>query len=142
MAPVLQCAAFRLAEAPASVLPFTAGTTQTVGGGGGGGGGGGVADVKLAVAARASLIVTTQVAGWPAQSPVHPEKVSPASGVAVRETVAPSRKMALHAPAHAMPPGALATCPFPLVETVRPRVVTSRKAAPLAPLLSLAIIVT
>src|SRR5262249_61164659 len=119
MTPVLQCAAFRLAEAPASSLPFTAGTTHAVGGGGGGGGGG----VKFAVAARGPPIVTTQVAGWPAQSPLQPEKVSPASGVAVNVTVAPSRKMALHAPAHAIPAGVLATCPFPLVETVRPRVV-------------------
>src|SRR5512133_1272372 len=35
MVPVLQCAACRLAEAATSVLPFTAGTTQTGGGGGG-----------------------------------------------------------------------------------------------------------
>jgi hypothetical protein len=98
--------------------------------------------VKFAVAARAAPIVTTQVAGWPAQSPVHPEKVAPESGVAVSETLAPSRKLALHAPAQAMPAGALATCPFPLAPTVRLRVVALRKAAPLAPPASVAIIVT
>src|SRR5262249_54988702 len=143
MSPVLQCAACRLSEAPTSVLPFRAGTRQAAGGGGGdaGGDGGGVADAKFAVAARAPPMVTVQVAPWPAQSPLQPPNENPASGVAVSDTDVPSRKFAEQVPPQLIPLGGLVTTPCADV-TARLRVVTFRKPAPLAPLLSLAIIVT
>jgi hypothetical protein len=111
------------------------------GGVGGGGGGGGVRDVKFAVAVRAAPNVTKHVAPWPAQSPVQPPNEKPLSGVAVSETVVASRKFAEQVPPQLIPLGELVT--WPCVEvTKRLRVVTFRKLAPLAPLLSLAIIVT
>jgi hypothetical protein len=146
----LQCATCRLVEAPASDLPFTAGTMQAAGGGGGGGGGGdggdgggggGEKDVKFAVAARAPPNATTQVAGCPAQSPDQPPNENPVSGVAVSDTDVPSRKFAEQLPPQLIPPGELVTCPCAEL-TERLRVVTLRKLAPLAPELSLAIIVT
>jgi hypothetical protein len=109
--------------------------------GGGGGEGGGAVAVKLAAVLLAAFIVTTHVAPWPAQSPLHPVNANPAAGVAVRETVAPSRKFAEHELAQLIPAGALVTWPFAAV-TLRLRVVTERNWAPLAPELSVATIVT
>lgn len=45
--------------------------------------------LKLAVAVRAALIVTVQVAAVPVQAPLHPAKVLPLAGVAVRVTAVP-----------------------------------------------------
>ena len=145
--PVEQWAACRVVRAVASGRPLTAGTTQTTrdgagGGGGGDGGAGGLPLVKVAVAVRAALIATVQVAGWPAQSPVQLTKAAPGLAVAVSETVAPSRKLAEHVPPQTRPAGALVTRPFPALLTVKFCVVTLRNFVPLAPPASVAINVT
>jgi hypothetical protein len=149
IAPAEQCASCRVVRAAARGRPLIAGTRQTTGdsageGGGGGVGGGadGLALVKVAVAVRAAAIVTTQVAGWPAQSPVQPAKAAPGLAVAVSETVASSRKLAEQEPPQTRPAGTLVICPFPALLTLKFCVLTLRNFAPLAPAASVAIIVT
>src|SRR3954447_4762952 len=107
-----------------------------------GAGGGGLTLAKIAVSARAALIGTTQVAGWPAQSPVQLTKAAPGLGVDVSDTAVPSRKLAEQVSPQARPAGALVTCPFPTALTRRFCVVTLTNLAPLAPLASVATIVT
>ena len=98
--------------------------------------------MKIAVSARGALIVTAQVAGWPAQSPVQLTKAAPGLGVAVSETAPPSRKLAEQAAPQVRPAGALVTCPFPTVATVRFWVVTLANMAPLTPPASVATMLT
>jgi hypothetical protein len=98
--------------------------------------------VKIAVAVRAAAIVTMQVAGWPAQSPVQPAKAAPGLAVAVSETVSSSRKLAEQEPPQTRPAGTLVICPFPILLTLTFCVVTLRNFAPLAPAASVAINVT
>ena len=63
----------------------------------------------------ASSIVQVPV---PVHGPVHPAKSELASGFAVRVTVVPLVKVALHVSPQSMPAGALATVPVPLPECV------------------------
>jgi hypothetical protein len=77
---------------------------------------------NVAVTVTASSIVTTQVGAVPAQPPpLQPASSAPSPGVAVSVTVLPTRKSALQASPHAMPPGLDDTVPVavPLRATVR-----------------------
>jgi hypothetical protein len=67
---------------------------------------------KLAVTAFAASMVTTHVE-VPAQAPDQPANSEPLSAVAVKVTVLPVGKSALHADPQTMPDGLLTTCPAP-----------------------------
>ena len=54
----------------------------------------------------------------PVHGPVHPAKSELASGFAVRVTVVPLVKVALHVSPQLKPAGALVTVPVPLPESV------------------------
>jgi hypothetical protein len=58
----------------------------------------------------------------PAHAPLHPANAEPAAGVATRDTLAPALKPWRQSLGHAIPSGALVTCPLP-----PPRVTTSRR---------------
>jgi hypothetical protein len=68
---------------------------------------------KLAVTLRAALIATLHELAVPLQEPLHPAKVEPVPGVAVRVTVASCAKLALQVAPQLMPVGALVTVPVP-----------------------------
>jgi len=70
------------------------------------------ADWKVAVTARARLIVTWQ-APAPVHAPLHPANTDPTPGVAVSVTTVPLSNEALHAAPHAMPGGVEPTEPPP-----------------------------
>ena len=74
---------------------------------------------KLAVTARAALIVTVQ-APVPVQLPLQPVKVEPAPGAAVSVTTVPGVKEAEHVAPQEIPAGLLVTVPLPApaLETV------------------------
>jgi hypothetical protein len=63
------------------------------------------------------FMVTGQVA-TPVQAPLHPEKVLPGAGVAVRVTELPLEKLALQVEPQLMPAGLLVTAPEPVGATV------------------------
>ena len=67
---------------------------------------------KLAVTARAELIVTVQ-APVPVQLPLQPVKVEPATGAAVKVTMVPVANAAEQLAPQEMPAGALVTVPVP-----------------------------
>ena len=69
--------------------------------------------VKVAVTARAALIVTLQVP-VPVQLPLQPVKVEPAASATVKLTVAPLVNEAAHVVPQEMPAGALVTVPPPV----------------------------
>ena len=69
--------------------------------------------VKVAVTARAALIVTLQVP-VPMQLPLQPVKVEPGAGAAVKATAAPLVNEAAHVVPQEMPAGALVTVPPPV----------------------------
>jgi hypothetical protein len=68
--------------------------------------------LKVAVTDLAAVMETEQ-APTPEQAPLHPAKVDPEPGVAVRMTDVPLTKFAVQALGQAMPPGALVTEPEP-----------------------------
>lgn len=60
-------------------------------------------------------------ASWqfvPLHAPVKPEKLKPEAGVAVRLTLLPPGKGAVHVPVQLIPAGVLVTVPFPETVTV------------------------
>ena len=69
---------------------------------------------NVAVADRAALIVTEHVEAAPEHTPLHPENVEPAAGVAVRVTTAPEANVALQVAPHEMPPLDEVTVPAPV----------------------------
>src|SRR6267142_2525624 len=75
---------------------------------------------KVAVTARAALMVTVQVP-VPVQLPVQPVKVEPAAGAAVKVTAVPLVKEAEQVAPHEMPAGALVTVPVPFPDFVTER---------------------
>jgi hypothetical protein len=77
--------------------------------------------VKVAVTARAALIVTLQVP-VPVQLPLQPVKVAPLVGTAVKVTTVPLVNAAAHVAPHAMPAGVLVTVPLPVPEPVTVKV--------------------
>jgi hypothetical protein len=81
-----------------------------------------VVALKVAVAALAAVILTAHVP-TPEQTPLHPPKVKPAAGVAVRLTKAPLLKFALQVLGQVIPAGALVTAPVPTRLTVNGKVV-------------------
>jgi hypothetical protein len=64
-------------------------------------------------------MLTTQ-APVPLQAPLQPEKVLSASGVAVKFTLVPLLKLALHVAPQLMPAGVLVTVPLPVLVTLSP----------------------
>src|SRR5258708_23939515 len=81
------------------------------------GGGGGVTGlrVKDALTLVAVFIGTTQEP-VPLHAPLQPAKVEPEAGVAVRATLVPVEKLALHVAPQLMPAGLLMTDPLPVPE--------------------------
>jgi hypothetical protein len=69
--------------------------------------------LKVAVTDCAAFILTLQ-APVPEHAPLHPAKVDPAFAVAVKATVVPLLKFALHVTVQLIPEGALVTEPEPL----------------------------
>src|SRR5207249_2477336 len=92
---------------------------------------------KVAVTARAALIVRMQVVLAPVQLPVQPVKIDPAAGAAVSVTTVPVVNEAEHVAPQEIPAGLLVTVPLPApaMDTVSvepvpmPRPVTSRDSA-------------
>jgi hypothetical protein len=74
-------------------------------------------ELKVAVTALAALMVTEQVP-VPLQAPLHPAKVEPEPATAVKTTVAPLVKFALHVLGQVMPLGLLVTVPVPVPANV------------------------
>jgi hypothetical protein len=74
--------------------------------------------VKVAVTARAVLIVTVQPP-VPLQAPLQPLKTQPLVAVAVKVTFVPLENPALHVDGQLMPAGLLVTVPLPVKLTVR-----------------------
>ena len=68
--------------------------------------------VNVAVSAAGAFIVTAQ-GPMPLQSPIHPAKVEPTSGVAVSVTTLPKGKLVLHVTPQLIPGGVLVTVPVP-----------------------------
>jgi hypothetical protein len=71
--------------------------------------------LKVAVTDCAAFILTLQ-APVPEHAPLHPAKVDPAAAAAVKVTVVPLLKFALHVTVQLIPEGALVTEPEPLPE--------------------------
>ena len=76
-----------------------------------------VAAKNVAVTLLATLMLTVQLP-VPAQAPLQPVKVLAVAGVAVRVTLAPLVKLALHVVPQLMPAGLLVTVPLPDLLTV------------------------
>jgi hypothetical protein len=76
--------------------------------------------VKVAVTARAALIVTAQLP-VPVQAPLQPAKVEPVAGVSAKVTLVPLAKLALQLPGQLMPAGVLVTVPLPVPAAVTVR---------------------
>src|SRR3990172_1302832 len=77
---------------------------------------------KLALTDTFAFTVTAHVSAVPVHAPLHPRKVAPLAGAAVRVTVVPLLKLAEHVPLpQLMPPGLLVTVP-----AAEPRIVTLR----------------
>jgi hypothetical protein len=72
--------------------------------------------VNVAVTDRFTSITTEQLV--PVQSPLHPAKIEPTPGVAVKATVVPGAKPALQVPGQDIPVGLLVTVPAPLIVTI------------------------
>ena len=72
--------------------------------------------VNVAVTDRFTSITIEQLV--PAQSPLHPAKIEPTLGVAVKATVIPGAKPALQVPGQDIPLGLLVTVPAPAIVTV------------------------
>ena len=70
--------------------------------------------VNVAVTCWLALIVTVQVELEPLQAPLHPANAEFAAGVAVRVTLLPGSKVALHVWPQSMPAGLLVTVPVPV----------------------------
>src|SRR4051794_31269112 len=77
---------------------------------------GGGADLKTALTERSASRTTSHAAG-PEQSPLHPAKVAPASGEAVRTSRVPAMAGYVQRPLHAVAPET-ATDPGPSSERV------------------------
>src|SRR4029077_3848686 len=73
--------------------------------------------LKVAVTDLAA-VMETEHAPTPEQAPLHPAKVDPEPGVAVRMTEVPPLKFAVHALGQLMPAGTLVTVPVPVPATV------------------------
>jgi len=73
------------------------------------------------------VMVRVQVEAVPAaaQSPLQAVKVAPPLGMAVRVTVVPDAKDALHVPGQLIPAGLLVTVPLPTTETEREKAETN-----------------
>jgi hypothetical protein len=69
--------------------------------------------VKVAVTAVLAEIVRAQLPA-PVQAPDHPANVEPEAGVAVRVTIVPLLKVALHTLPQLIPLGLLVTVPVPV----------------------------
>src|SRR4029077_972860 len=78
--------------------------------------------LKVAVTDLAAVMDTEQ-APTPEQAPLHPAKVDPEPGVAVRMTEVPLLKFAAQTLGQVMPPGALATEPEPFRVTAKRKLV-------------------
>src|SRR5688572_4896869 len=76
-----------------------------------------VTGLKVAVTARAALIITTQEP-VPVHAPLHPAKVEPALGAAVRLTTVPKSKPAPQVGPQLIPAGTDVTVPEPAPERV------------------------
>ena len=76
--------------------------------------------VNVAVTDCAWVMLTTHVVFVPVQAPLHPVKVAPDKGDAVRVTLIPAINEALQVLPQLMPAGLLVTrpLPLPLSETV------------------------
>jgi hypothetical protein len=74
--------------------------------------------LKVAVTDLAAVMETEQ-APTPEQAPLHPAKVDPEPGMAVRMTVVPLPKVAVQTLGQVMPPGALETEPEPIRVTAK-----------------------
>src|SRR5262249_60763678 len=80
------------------------------------------APAKPAVTEAAAVTVTVQVLVVPLQpAPVHPVKVEPAAGAAVRVTTVRVVNDAEHVAPHGMPAGALVTAPVPVPDLLTGR---------------------
>jgi hypothetical protein len=77
--------------------------------------------LKAAVTFLAALMLTVQ-APVPVQSPLQPAKVEPAAGVAVRVTLVPLLKEALHVLPQSMFDGLLVRLPYPVPEVATVKV--------------------
>src|SRR5258706_961366 len=88
--------------------PFTESVTETIFGGSGS---------NFATTCASSLIITMQ-APLPMQTPFHPEKENPASGMGVSATCAEARKLAEHELPQSIPDGDERTLPCPSTCTV------------------------
>ena len=69
--------------------------------------------MKVAVTAALPVNVTLQVP-VPVHAPDHPANVEPLFGTAVRVTMAPLVKLALHVAPQSIPAGLLVTVPLPV----------------------------
>ncbi len=87
------------------------------------------ASAKVAVTARAWLIVTWQVELEPEQSPDQPVNADPADAVAVSVTTAPSPKLAEHVAPQLIPLGLESTEPLPAPARVTVSVCGTPKVA-------------
>ena len=71
--------------------------------------------MNVAVTDRFTSIMIEQLV--PLQSPLHPEKIEPTPGVAVKATVVPGAKPKLQVPGQDIPLGLLVTVPAPFLVT-------------------------
>ncbi len=81
-----------------------------------------VLELKVAVTVVAAVNVTTHVPVPVQPPPLHPAKVEPSAGLAVRVTCAPLAKLAEHVDPQLIPAGVLATVPEPVPAFVTVRV--------------------
>jgi hypothetical protein len=74
---------------------------------------------KFAVTFCAAVMLTVQVPLVLLQAPLQPAKLLPAAAAALRITLAPLLKLALHVVPQSMPAGLLLTVPEPVLDTER-----------------------
>jgi hypothetical protein len=105
-----------------------------------------VCSANVAVTVVAALSVTVQVPVPEQPPPLQPEKVEPATGVAVKVTAVPLANAVEHVAPHEMPTGLLVTVPLPapVLETVNEKVdvrVTVKLSVAMLPAVSRAVTV-